>query len=89
VAHESPDRAPFAWYWEQRYHALQRILASGGWSVHDIINRPEIRRAVSEQWQLTATMEQDRNVGAYIRYLEYREHLAWQAPPPDGGRPVR
>lgn len=76
LAHDDPDRPPVGWYWERRFSALRRILVSGGWSVHDVVNRPEIRRAVAEQWRLALTMQRDRNVDGYIRYLEYLERLS-------------
>ena len=76
TAHDYPDPAPFGWYWERRSSTLRRILASGGWSVHDIINRPHIRSAVNEQWRLVLTMRRDRDMNAYFRYLEYLEDIS-------------
>ena len=75
TAHDYPDSAPFGWYGERHSNALRRILTGGGWSVHDVINRPEIRQAVTEQWRLVRTMQRDREVDVYIRYLEYIEDL--------------
>jgi hypothetical protein len=76
IAHSSPDTAPAGWYWERRSWKLRRILESGGWSIHDVVNRPDIRRAVSEQWRLSGRMEQDRRVTSYILYLEYQEAIS-------------
>ena len=76
TAHEHPDSAPFGWYWERRASTLRRILAGGRWSVHDVINRPEIRQAVTTQWRLVRRIGRDREVDAYIRYLEYVERIS-------------
>lgn len=79
-AHDFPEPAPFGWYWQRHFHTLRRILASGGWSVHDVINRPDIRGAVTEQWRLALMMQRERDVQSYIQYLEYLEDVSQELP---------
>lgn len=74
--HLFPVRETPGWYWERRAWQLRRILESAGWSIHDLINRPAIQSAVREQWRLSNRMEEDRQVAAYISYLEYLEAVS-------------
>lgn len=65
-----------AWYLEQRSWLFRRILEGGNWTIHDLIDRPDIRDAVKRHWQLSRRMERDREVEAYINYLEYLEAVS-------------
>ena len=71
--HDSPSREFAGEYRARSCWQLQRILQAGGWTIHDVVNRKEIRWAVMGQWQLTRAIEQDREIEAYISYLEYIE----------------
>lgn len=62
-----------ALYRESSSGRLRRLLEGGRWTVHDLINRAEIRAAVREQFRLAAWMEQDRQVEDYLRFLEREE----------------
>ena len=73
--HLSPVREAPGWYWERRAWRLRRLLESGGWSIHDLINQPVIRAAVREQWRISNRMEEDRQVEALINRLEYLEAI--------------
>jgi len=75
-AHDGRVRDVASAYREDRRFRLRRILEAGRWSVHDLINSPRVRGAVSEQWRLTARMEEDHAVEGYINYLEYIEAIS-------------
>lgn len=68
-------------YWEQRGLRLRRLLEGGGWTIHDVVNRPGVRAAVREQWRLASLLEEDRAVDDYIGYLEYVEAVSKGAVP--------
>lgn len=63
-------------YWERRNWQLRRILQAGHWTIHDVLNRQEVRAAVTAQWRLARRMDEDRQVDAYIDYLEYLDAVA-------------
>jgi len=75
AAHLSPVREAPGWYWERRAWRLRRLLESGGWSIHDLINQPTIRAAIREQWRISNCMEEDHQVEAFINHLEYVEAI--------------
>jgi hypothetical protein len=75
-AHVSPVRETPGWYWERRAYRLTRILESGGWSIHDLINQRAVRAAVHEQWRLSRCIDEDRQIEAYLSYLEYIEAVS-------------
>lgn len=76
LAHDGQVSDVASAYWEERRFRLRRILEAARWSVHDVINSPSVRGAVSEQWRLTARMEEDRAVEGYIAYLEYLDAVS-------------
>lgn len=86
LAHDGQVRDVAGAYREQRRFRLRRILEGGRWSVHDVINSPRVRVAVTEQWRITARMEQDHAVEGYIAYLEYLEAVS-EGVLPRGTRP--
>ena len=63
-------------YWEERRLRLRRLLEGGRWSIHDVVNSPRVRHAVSEQWRLGCVLEQDQAVDDYIAYLELIDAFA-------------
>ena len=69
-------RQQAAWIWERQGWEFRRILIGGGWSIHDVIDRPQVRAAVEEQWRIHRTIEKEREVDSYIGYLEYLEYLS-------------
>jgi hypothetical protein len=71
LAHLGPVQDAAAWYWHRRSWRLWQILEAGGWSIHDVINRPAIRAAVARQWRLSSQMEEYRRIEATISYLEH------------------
>lgn len=73
-----PQRDLPVWILERRAWELRRILEAGRWTIHDVVNRPEIRQAVSEQWRLIRRFELDRDVEATLQYLERLEQLPEQ-----------
>lgn len=81
LAHDEPVRNAASAYQEERRFRLRRILDAGRWTVHDLVNSPRVRGAVSEQWRLAARMEEERAVEGYIAYLEYIEAVSKGALP--------
>ena len=63
-------RAYPVWIWEGYGHKLGRILAAGGFSIHDVVNDARVRAAVREQWRLARFYEEDRAIQSTIAYLE-------------------
>jgi hypothetical protein len=76
LAHDGKVRDVASAYREDRRFRLRRILEAGRWSVHDVINSSRVRGAVTQQWQVSARMEEDRAVEGYIAYLEYIEAVS-------------
>lgn len=72
------ERDSPAWILERRAWELRRILEAGRWTIHDIVNRRDVRQAVSEQWRLLRLIELDRDVEATLGYLERLERLPSQ-----------
>jgi hypothetical protein len=58
------------WIWEGYGHKIGRILAAGGFSIHDVVNDARVRTAVREQWRLARFYEEDRVIQSTIAYLE-------------------
>jgi hypothetical protein len=81
LPHEGRVRDVASAYREERRFRLRRILEAGRWTVHDVVNSPRVRGAVSEQWRLSARMEEERAVEGYIAYLEYVEAVSKGALP--------
>jgi hypothetical protein len=63
-------RAHPAWIWEGYGHRLGRILAAGGFSIHDVVNDARVRTAVREQWRLLRFYEEEQAIEATLAYLE-------------------
>ena len=47
---------------ETRAWPLRRVLQGGRWTIHDVINRSDVRNAVRAQFVLGARLERDREV---------------------------
>lgn len=82
LAHDGEVRDVASAYRQDRRYRLRRILEAGRWSVHDLVNSPRVRGAVSEQWRLAGRLEEDRAVEGYIAYLEYVEAVSKGVLPP-------
>lgn len=63
-------RAHPVWIWEGYGHQLTRILAAGGYSIHDVVNDARVREAVRAQWRLAHVCEEDQAIRETIAYLE-------------------
>jgi hypothetical protein len=87
-AHEGRVRDLPAAYWENRSWRFRAILEAGRFTIHDVVNDRRIRGAVREQWRLGKMRDEDREVEAYIAYLEWIE-AATRGELPRPARPRR
>jgi hypothetical protein len=73
LAHEGRVRDTPSAYRENRSWRFRAILDGGRFTIHDVVNDTRIRGAVREQWRLGKVLDEDREIEAYIAYLEWIE----------------